>query len=130
MIGHLLLRVLRYCGASRVGNGAGIDCRYTFPFPHFCAFAGTDPQGKFDEADRLLVRAIRMLEKALGVDHMDVATNLNKRANVLHVQVNVSFVCSRRREPVNLFRPSRAGSVKCSISSPHCGDRPQLQCEV
>ena len=34
----------------------------------------------YDEADRLYVQAIEMLEKTLGPDHPDLATLLNNRA--------------------------------------------------
>eukprot|EP00903_Cladosiphon_okamuranus_P006199 g6096.t1 len=43
-------------------------------------------QGKLDEADPLLVRAIEIKERALGPDHPSLATSLGTRATVLEAQ--------------------------------------------
>ena len=45
-------------------------------------------QGKLEEADELLLRAIGIQEKTLGPDDWRLADSLSIRANVLHVQVN------------------------------------------
>ena len=45
-------------------------------------------QGKLEEADELLLRAIGLQEKALGPDHWRLASSLSSRADVLHAQVN------------------------------------------
>ena len=49
--------------------------------------AALDVQGKYEEADVLLLRIIGIEEKALGPDHPDLSTSLNKRAQVLQAQV-------------------------------------------
>ena len=46
-------------------------------------------QGKHDEADALLLRAIGIQEKALGPDHPDVAASLSNRVTVLQAQVGI-----------------------------------------
>ena len=44
-------------------------------------------QGKVDEADALLVRAIEIQEHTLGPDHPSLANSLGTRATVLKAQV-------------------------------------------
>lgn len=44
-------------------------------------------QGKYDEADRMYVRAIEAGERLLGPDHPKVATRVGTRAVLLHQQV-------------------------------------------
>ena len=45
-------------------------------------------QGKLEEADELLLRAIGIQEEALGPDHWRLASSLSSRAIVLQAQVN------------------------------------------
>lgn len=52
-------------------------------------------QGRYDEADALYLRAIEVLEKALGPDHAWLAIGLNNRANVTRDQV-IDLPCRRR----------------------------------
>lgn len=53
-------------------------------------------QGKYEQADRLYIQAIEILERALGPDHPQVATGLSNRAGLLKSQVravrNVQFM--------------------------------------
>lgn len=44
-------------------------------------------QGKIEEADLLLLRAIRIQEMSLGLDNPALAASLGSRARVLHAQV-------------------------------------------
>lgn len=44
-------------------------------------------QGKYDDADRLYMRAISISEKLMGPDHPAVAEHLNEQAQLLLVQV-------------------------------------------
>lgn len=44
-------------------------------------------QGKLDEADALLVRAIKIQEKAFGPNHPSLADSLGTRATVLEAKV-------------------------------------------
>ena len=53
-------------------------------FPIVCTYV---LQGKYDEADRLLLRVIEIDEKTLGRAHPDLATALNNRALLLKKQV-------------------------------------------
>lgn len=46
-----------------------------------------DPQGKHEEADALLLKAIGIQENALGANHPALAISLYNRASVLHEQV-------------------------------------------
>ena len=46
-------------------------------------------QGEYAEANRLYLRVIEIGEKTLGPDHLDLATTLNNRAELLRVQVRV-----------------------------------------
>ena len=48
-------------------------------------------QGKLEEADPLLVRAIEIQENALGPHHPSLANSLGTRAMVLEAQVWESF---------------------------------------
>ena len=50
-------------------------------------FVAVPCQGKYDEAGPLYERSLAIREKALGPDHLDVATALNNRAGLLRVQV-------------------------------------------
>ncbi|CAN0500846.1 unnamed protein product, partial [Ectocarpus sp. 8 AP-2014] len=43
-------------------------------------------QCDYTEADPLYLRAIEIGEKALGPDHPDIATRLNRRAGLLRLQ--------------------------------------------
>ncbi len=53
----------------------------------FCNTIPTGSQGKLEEADALLLRAIGVQEKALGPEHPELAASLSSRANVLQAQV-------------------------------------------
>ena len=64
---------------------------------------GRARQGKLDEADPLLERAIEIQEKALGPDHPNVALSLGGRAMVLQAQVWESI-------PGNLYLRSVKGA--------------------
>lgn len=44
-------------------------------------------QGKYDEADSLILRAIEIEESIFGPDHLQHALNLNIRAGILKSQV-------------------------------------------
>ena len=44
-------------------------------------------QGKYEEADVLYLRAIRIQEEALSPDHPELAISLGSRAQVLEAQV-------------------------------------------
>ena len=46
-----------------------------------------DEQGKYAEAEPLYERSQAIREKALGLDHPDVASSLNHRARLLTTQV-------------------------------------------
>lgn len=56
-----------------------LDARANHVFPTF--------QGKYDEAEPLYVRAIAIVEKALGPEHPDLAVWLRNRAALLQKQV-------------------------------------------
>ena len=53
-------------------------------------------QGKLEEADPLLLRAIKIQEKALGPDHPSLAASLGTRALVVQAQAR-NMYCSKSR---------------------------------
>lgn len=70
-------------------------------------------QGKFDEADRLCLRAIDIHEKALGPDHPHLGAPLNNRAMLLMAQVRVRFP----QVSHIYFSTTRAGGIMNSYDS-------------
>lgn len=71
-------------------------------------------QGKFEEADALLLRAIGIREDALGPDHPNVAVLLSNRAGVLQAQV-IDLPFQQLRYSVS--RNARPRGVVCLIAS-------------
>lgn len=53
-------------------------------------------QGKYEQAEPLYLRAIKISEAALGPHHPDVAVVLNNRAEMLNVQVRAKR-CSLKK---------------------------------
>lgn len=49
-------------------------------------------QGRYEEADRLYLEAIKIGEKTLGPDHPLLATRLSNRAELLRTQVGAAVV--------------------------------------
>lgn len=80
------------CTAARLGSCVGTDIgnysvpcqRSTLALSVVTAF-GT--QGKYDEADELLIRTITIQEFSLGTDDPNLSKSLSSRAKVLQAQV-------------------------------------------
>ena len=55
--------------------------------PNFACFTPTtQAQGKYDEAEPLLLRGLAIREKELGPDHPNVATSCNDLSNLKKVR--------------------------------------------
>lgn len=75
-------------------------------------------QGKYADADPLLVRAIEIGETALGLDDPSVAVSLKNRARLLQSQVRTE---SAHRMSV---RPTCVGGLLQLLKGPQYLDRP------
>lgn len=58
------------------------------PFDSFFHMARRNTQGKYAEAEPLYLKALKISEEALGMDHPTVAHLLNNRATLLRDQVS------------------------------------------
>lgn len=79
---------------------------------HILLLVNVCTQGRYEEADPMYVRAIKLGEENLGQDHPDVARGLADRAGLLRRQVRVD-VCPR------IFLPEH-GLVKVRGETDHC----------
>lgn len=70
-------------------------------------------QGSYDEAAPLYQRALAIREKALGLEHPDVATSLNNIAGLFKSQVLI--ICYVPCVPVQMFRSHVLGTVKDAL---------------
>ena len=71
-------------------------------------------QGKLEEADPLLVRAIEIQENALGPDHPSLANSLGTRAMVLQAQVWEYFpgdISIRGSDTHRVFRGTSVSNI-------------------
>lgn len=66
--------------------------------PNYTHFWGLgDVQARFAEADPLLIRAIDMREKVQGPEHVDLASSLESRVELLRAQVSTASESSSER---------------------------------
>lgn len=78
---NLATHTLEMLGSCPFGSVALTPCTFLFSLGF---------QGKFDEADKLNLQGIKIMEKELGPNHPDLATSLTMRAALLGAQVRAA----------------------------------------